>query len=141
MRILAFLTGATMLGLINLAAQGREAAPVAVDSRKECVVSKDVLDTPPKDPNADPFGSGPWHINADRTMWAWDQVYKAGAGNKTLWIRPAGTQLVVVGRRLDSEAAPLQSVIPCCYPTGFQASALLFPTEGLLASYGNSRQQ
>ena len=80
--------------------------------------------------------------HADRTIWVWDQVHKAGAANKTLWIRPSGTQLVVVGRRLDSEVAPLESVIPCCYPTGFQATALLFPTEGcweVTATAGSSK--
>ena len=114
-------------------------------AKKRTIQSRDeqgVLDTPRDDPNADPFGSGPWHINADRTIWVWDQMYRAGVGLKTLWIRPSGTQLVVVGRRLDSEAAPLQAVIPCCYPTGFQASALLFPTEGcweVTATAGSSK--
>jgi hypothetical protein len=51
-------------------------------------------------------------------------------GNKVLWIRPQGTKLVVSGRRLDAEAAPLKVRIPCCYPTGFQASGLTFSTEG-----------
>ena len=142
MRTLAFLTGAVILSSIGLASQGREAVPGAAESREECAVSKGVLDTTRDDPNADPFGSGPWHINADRTIWVWDQMYRAGVGLKTLWIRPSGTQLVVVGRRLDSEAAPLQAVIPCCYPTGFQASALLFPTEGcweVTATAGSSK--
>lgn len=130
MRTLAFFTGVVMLSSIGLAAQGREATPGAVESRGECSVSKGMLDTPPEDPNAAPFGSGPWHINPDRTIWVWDKAYKAGDANERLWIRPSGTQLVVVGRRLDREAPPLQSVIPCCYPTGFQASGLLFPTEG-----------
>jgi hypothetical protein len=47
-----------------------------------------------------------------------------------LWIRPQGTELVITGRRLDAEAAPLEASIPCCYPTGFQATGLTFPIEG-----------
>ncbi|MFX3824768.1 hypothetical protein ACJBTM_10570, partial [Streptococcus suis] len=81
--------------------------------------------------NADAFGFGPWYINADRTIWA--SVPRAGwsaGGDKVMWIRPAGSDLVVSGRRLDGEAPPLRADIPCCYPTGFQASGLIFPTGG-----------
>jgi hypothetical protein len=85
-----------------------------------------------------------WYINADRTLWAgWDAAHlrAGGRGNKVLWIRPQGTQLKVVGRRLDEDAAPLQARIPCCYPTGFQASGLVLPTLGcwkITASAGSS---
>ena len=34
------------------------------------------------------------------------------------------------GRRLDATAPPLTARIPCCYPTGFQATGLIFPTSG-----------
>ncbi|HKC12415.1 MAG TPA: hypothetical protein VKI41_10320 [Vicinamibacteria bacterium] len=51
-------------------------------------------------------------------------------GNKVLWIRPQGTQLVVSGRRLDAEASPLKARIPCCYPTGFQVTGLMFSSVG-----------
>src|SRR5919197_1637374 len=98
-----------------------------------CPATEAVRAEPPRDPNADPFGLGPWYINADRTIWAgWDAVrMKAGPqGNKVLWIRPQGTQLTVSGRRLDSDAPPARAEIPCCYPTGSQASGLYFPTEG-----------
>src|SRR5574337_1885364 len=52
--------------------------PAPVESRPtptaqptdNCPVSPTVNAQPPKDPNADPFGFGPWFINADRTMWA-----------------------------------------------------------------------
>jgi hypothetical protein len=99
----------------------------------ECRATAAVRAEPPRDPNADPFGSGPWYVNADRTIWAgWDAVrMRAGKkGNKVLWIRPSGTQLTVSGRRLDGNAQPMKPTIPCCYPTGFQASGLAFPTEG-----------
>jgi hypothetical protein len=39
--------------------------------------------------------------------------------------------LTISGRRLDAPAPPLEAVIPSGYGgTGFQASALIFPTEG-----------
>jgi hypothetical protein len=50
------------------------------------------------------------------------------------WERGARGKLRVTGRRLDGEAPPLQSHVPCCYgengETGFQASYLIFPTPG-----------
>jgi hypothetical protein len=99
-----------------------------------CPVTELVRAEPPRDPNADPFGQGPWYINADRSIWAgWlaGQWVSGGNGNKVLWIRPQGTTLKVVGRRLDGGGAvALKADIRCCYPTGFQASQVYFPTSG-----------
>ncbi len=98
-----------------------------------CPATESVRATPPKDPNADPFGAGPWYINSDRSIWAgWDAIrMKAGGrGNKVLWIRPSGTELVVSARRLDGGAGKFEASIPCCYPTGFQASGLRFSEPG-----------
>jgi hypothetical protein len=100
-----------------------------------CPASELVRAEPPRDPNADPFGVGPWYINADRSMWAgWDAAHlvSGAKGNKVLWIRPQGTDLTVTGHRLDDNRAapPLKADIPCCYPTGFQASRVYFPASG-----------
>src|SRR6266436_8395022 len=35
-----------------------------------CAVTEATQAKPPDDPNADPFGYGPWQINQDRTIWA-----------------------------------------------------------------------
>jgi hypothetical protein len=97
-----------------------------------CSVTEPVRATPPKDPNADPFGSGPWYVNANRSIWAgWDAVRMraGGGGNKVLWIRPAGTDLSVSARHVDG-AGKFEVSIPCCYPTGFQASGLRFSEAG-----------
>jgi hypothetical protein len=98
-----------------------------------CAVTEAIQAKPPDDPNADPFGYGPWQINQGRTIWAtWgmDRLKAGPKGNKVLWIRPAGTQITVSGRRLDATAPPMKATLPCCYPTGFQASGLHFPTAG-----------
>ena len=97
-----------------------------------CAVSGPIRATPPKDPNADPFGSGPWYINRDRSIWAgWDAVrMRSGRVNKVLWIRPSGADLNVSARRLDGPAGKFEASIPCCYPTGFQASGLRFTEAG-----------
>lgn len=99
-----------------------------------CAESERVREEPPKDPDADRFGFGPWFVNADRTIWAGN--LGAGAwvsgrrGNKVIWIRPQGTKLRIAGHRLDGDAPPLKAYIPCCYPSGFQATGIVFPEPG-----------
>jgi hypothetical protein len=98
-----------------------------------CTVTPTVRETPPRDPNADPFGDGPWYVNADRTMWVYNWSFpewRQGLNQKVMWIRPAGTELKVSGERLDGASASLEARIPCCYPTGFQVSTVTFPTAG-----------
>lgn len=59
---------------------------------------------------------------------------EGGLGMKFGWTRGARGRLKITGRRLDGDAPPLQSRIPCCYgesgETGFQATALVFSTPG-----------
>lgn len=120
----------TLIGLLALAplVPGTK----ATQQLSTCPATEAIRAEPPRDPNADPFGVGPWYVNADRTIWASAGVRLVAGpkGNKVLWIRPQGTQLTIAGRRLDSNAAPAKATIPCCYRTGFQASGLAFPTEG-----------
>jgi hypothetical protein len=82
-------------------------------------------------------GYGYYFVNTDRTLWAsawWgeeDVPLQAGEkGNKVGWFRPAGVELEITGRRLDGKSPPLEAHIPCCYPTRFQATGLIFPTAG-----------
>jgi hypothetical protein len=52
-------------------------------------------------------------------------------GIKFGWWRKVTGQLEITGRRLDGPAPPLRASVPGGYgDTGFQASGLLFPTEG-----------
>jgi hypothetical protein len=121
-----FLIGFVLLSPVR---PGTEAA----EQRSVCLASDAIRAEPPRDPNADPFGTGPWYVNADRSMWAgWDatRMVAGPKGNKVLWIRPQGTQLTISGRRLDGDASPATATIPCCYPTGFQATGVAFPTTG-----------
>src|SRR5262245_20740462 len=85
-----------------------------------CEASRLVSAEPPRDPNADPFGYGPWYINESRTIWAgWGAGRWLAGRNKALWIRPAGTRLKIEGQRIDGPAPELRTTIPCCHPTGF----------------------
>jgi len=105
-------------------------APGAAEP-KTCAVSPTVRDEPPKDPNAAPFGFGDWHVNADRTIWVRSNGWRAGReGNKVIWIRPAGTTLVVTGKRIDARAPALQASQDRGYPTGFTVIDLQFPSAG-----------
>ena len=104
---------------------------VADGPAESCPTTQPIRAEPPKDPNADPFGSGPWYINPERTIWAgWDATRLHQGSNKVLWIRPQGADLKVSGRRLDGEAPRLIAHIPCCYPTGFQASGIEIAKSG-----------
>jgi hypothetical protein len=63
---------------------------------------------------------GPGSINADGSL-----------GMKWGWWRGVEGQLTIEGRRLDAPAPPLRADIPEGYgESGFQVSALIFPTEG-----------
>jgi len=66
--------------------------------------------------------SGPEYVQPDGSIWM-----------KFPWWRGAGIvgQLSISGKRLDGASAPLKSEIPPGYgQTGFQATYLIFPTEG-----------
>ena len=113
------------------------AQPQSVDA--PCATSILIRDSAPPDPNAGSVDQSDWYINVERTIWAgpvpdggWVSGGMPGAvgGNKTYWVRPQGSQLVITGRRLDGDASPVHAHIPCCYPTGFQIVGLYFPTDG-----------
>ena len=59
-------------------------------------------------------------------------ITRAGAlGMKFGWLRGVPGKLTITGRRLDSEAPPLDSEVPEGYgEIGFQATYLIFPTPG-----------
>jgi len=123
------------------AATTEERTATTESSASVCAVTPSVRETPLILEKTAPLGPGPWHINADRTIWVWDQPYVARRPMKTMWIRPAGAELSITGRRIDGPAPPLEANVPCCYLTGYQASGLVFPTPGcweVTAVAGNS---
>ena len=105
--------------------------PIAVGADKagRCSVTPTIQAEAPREPGVDPL-TGTWHINADRSVWALHQVWRAGIANKEPWIRPAKVQLVVTGRRLDGTAPPLKVGIAGNYATRFQATGMEFPVAG-----------
>ncbi len=104
--------------------------PRAVDPPLiECRVSPSIQETKMKEAKS-ALGSGPWHINADRTIWAWDQPYIAGAAVNTMWMKPANVDLVITGRRLDGDSTPLKIQLARDSTAGYIATAMTFPKAG-----------
>ncbi len=115
-----------------------------------CPVSEPAWAKPPDDTAIRSTPAyGYYFINRDQSIWAsawWEEAedYPLRAskdGIKVGWFRPAGETLEITGRRLDGHSPPLETHIPCCYPTRFQSSGLYFPGEGcweITASAGES---
>ena len=95
----------------------------------ECKITPATQETKMKETKA-ALGSGPWHINEDRTIWTWDQPFVAGAQVNTMWMRPANVDLVITGRRLDGDAAPLQARLAKDSSATYIATSLTFPKAG-----------
>jgi hypothetical protein len=57
------------------------------------------------------------------------------------WDRALRGRLHVTGLRIDAEAPPLRALLPDYGVTGFQASALIFPTEGCWEITGRIAQR
>jgi hypothetical protein len=130
---------AAVVPLVARPASSQQAAQTEANAKlpaTSCPATQPVQAEPPREPGADPFGYGPWYVNSDRTMWAGVpggvpmKLVSGDRNNKVIWIRPQGTQLEVTGHRLDANAEPLRAHIPCCYPGGFQITALYFSTDG-----------
>ena len=107
------------------------AIPVALgaDKAASCPVTRSVQANAPREAGVSPL-SGTWHINADRSIWALTQVWRAGITNKEPWFRPANVQLVVTGHRLDGTAPALKVTVAGIYATRFQATGMEFPVAG-----------
>lgn len=131
LRLLPFLLG---LGLLACAA--REPTDLANGA---CLVTEPTWLKPPDDSavsNEPAFGH--YFANDDQSIlasaWWVDQpgypLLAGEAGLKMGWFRPAGATLAITGQRLDGEAPPLEAHVPCCYPTRFQATGIVFPTAG-----------
>ncbi|MCB0197587.1 MAG: hypothetical protein KDJ65_36925 [Anaerolineae bacterium] len=109
------------------------------DEQSLCPVTKPILAKPPADAAVGGTPTeGYYYINQDRSIWAsawWtgqEEIYlRAGEeGNKVGWFRPDGAELKIDGQRIDAESDPLDTHVPCCYPTKFQSTGLYFPTAG-----------
>lgn len=122
-----------------ISTQTESKLPTKILPTEACPITEPEWVKPPEDeaiPSSPVFGY--YYTNEDRSILAsarWTDVedfpLRAGKeGNKVGWFRPAGEELMITGHRLDEKAPPLDAHVPCCYPTRFQATGLIFPTEG-----------
>ena len=97
----------------------------------DCPVTTPIVATPPDSPknDRDPLPRGAYFMSADKRIWASAQEWWQGS-QKVLWLKPVGSRLVVQGRRLDGDAAPLWASIRTGYSGDFQASTIIIPTAG-----------
>ena len=89
-----------------------------------------------------PLSHGPYYVSLDRQVWAQDWGWTSWPGTrKVLWLKPLGAPLELRGWRLDAEAPPLRISSSGDDRWDYQASHLIFPTEGcweIVAQSGNS---
>ena len=106
--------------------------PYVPEFRLQCHPTEPIKDVPPDDPSADPFGSGPWYLNEDRSLWAaWQPLSSGERGNRIMWIKPPGLEMEISGRRLDGDAPPFRVEPNASYLNkGFEPIRLYFPTPG-----------
>jgi hypothetical protein len=128
-----FLVAVVALHLAVPVAPGDDPVRQLQPNQQMCAVTKATEAVPPSDNDAFRGSNGTWYANNDRTIWAGGMATQLRAGpegNKVPWIRPKGSVLTVVGRRLDGDSLPLKASVPCCYEGTFQATGLFVPSEG-----------
>jgi beta-lactamase regulating signal transducer with metallopeptidase domain len=122
-------------------AVGATAATAAIEPAAgfACPVTPTVEAVPP---TAEMLGSGPWHVNDDRTIWVWALPYAAESTINAVWVRPEGAQLALDGERIDGAAPRLEARVNCCSLQSFKSGGVRFPTPGcwrVTATAGDSR--
>jgi hypothetical protein len=99
-------------------------------SSSACPVTEPVRAAAPHDENADPV-SGYWYISADQLLWA--PAPPPGVTTTAIgryWVRPQGTRLRFVARRLDASSREVASTERDGYSTGFYFGSFDIPTDG-----------
>lgn len=108
-------------------------------AKRNCRVTEPVWVKPPEDAAVlDTPEFGYYFVNEDSSIMAsawWARSENEfplvlEEGIKVGWFKPEGAELIITGQRLDGDAPVLESHVPCCYPTRFQATGLYFPTGG-----------
>lgn len=132
--------------LVLLASIAGAAEPQAQSA--ECATSPVVKATAPYDAGADPFGPVNWYVNADRTIWVAvpDDGWPSGGtlysgkgivkGQKTYWVRPAGTDLVINGRRLDATSPAVEAQYPMLLSDRISDRRVVLSDRGVLGGCG-----
>ena len=115
---------------LSPAAQLSPSTVQAVQIPTRCPVTSPTRDHPT---DTGVFGAGPgaeWFCSTDNKLCVAKNGSWYAGGYKVGWRKPVGTKLEISGRRLDAEASPFHASVPDGYSGHFQASSLIFPTEG-----------
>lgn len=115
-----------------------------------CLFAESAIDCPVTKPNGSPSDLRRY---GNEKLWTtlWKEgtiIFRPGGAGFVLddgslkmkfgWWRGVRGQLVIRGRRLDAPAPPLRADIPHGYgEIGFQATGIIFPTEGCWEVTGN----
>ena len=138
------LAGGLAAGCTPVRDPAAQAAPGAAGSAaahtaSACPVTTPQWRKPPRDAAVlNEPQEGYYFVNDSGSMWAAapplgqaGSAWRSGEdGVKVGWFRPAGAALAIRGERTDGPAPPLAAHIPCCYPTRFQATGLVFSAPG-----------
>ena len=119
--------------------------PSGSTAAQDCSVTQPIEANPPTVvPDGRPFiGPGLFYVSPDRKIWARVGGWDTGAPGvlRVIWLKPLGVPLEISGWRLDAEAPPLRISSSGDDRWDYQASHLIFPTEGcweIMAQSGNS---
>ena len=100
------------------------------DQSTECPVTTPIQVEPPEIVHeSSPLPRGEYFVSADKKIWAVAGPWRQGS-QKVPWIKPLGSQLMVKGRRLNGDSAPLWASLADGYDADFQPSRLIFPSGG-----------
>jgi hypothetical protein len=135
---------ALTMSVVSLGGQGPGDGPIDADdlAPASCAVTTPVAAQAPPDPNADPV-RGYWHRSADLKLWVPSPAprqWTTGIGR--YFVRPAGTPLRFVLRRLDASAPAIDIVEDGYASAGFYFGGPPLPTDGCweaTVSAGESR--
>ena len=104
-------------------------AGARADQSENCPVSAPTIATPPDSQYRSLLPTGAYFVSKDRGIWTAMDAWGLGS-RKVGWIKPEGSTMVVQGRRLDGDAAPLWSDISEGYVGDFQSSRVIIPSAG-----------
>jgi hypothetical protein len=135
---------ALVASVVALRGQDSGGALADTDDRapSSCAVTEPIAAEAPRDPNASPV-RGHWHRSPDLKLWAPSPApgrWTTGIG--MYFVRPAGTPLRFVVKRLDAPAPPVDIVEEGNAPFGFFYGGPPLPADGCweaTVSAGDSR--
>ncbi len=104
-----------------------------------CPITRPNNSQPPGDTFGSGFqGNGQLWVGLGNGIVSWQRDPDGSVGTKFGWWREANGKLKIEGRRLDAPAPPVRASVPDGYgDAGFQATRIIFPTDGCWQATGS----